>query len=53
MDHLGFILAAYLATFAVIAGLVGWTVVDGRALRRRLADLEARGVRRRSAGGNG
>ena len=51
MDHLGFILAAYLATFAVVAGLVGWTVVDGRALKRRLAELEARGVRRRSGGG--
>jgi heme exporter protein D len=53
MDHLGFILASYLTTFAVVAGLVGWTVMDGRALRRRLADLEARGVRRRSAGGGG
>ncbi len=53
MDHAGFIVAAYLATFAVIAGLTGWIVADGRALKQRLADLEARGVRRRSAGGNG
>ncbi len=51
MDHLGFILAAYLVTAAVVAGMIGWTVLDGRALRRRLADLEARGVRRRSVGG--
>jgi heme exporter protein D len=53
MDHLGFILASYLTTFAVVAALVGWTLIDGRMLRRRLAELEARGVRRRSAGGKG
>ena len=47
--HAGFIAAAYLATAAVLAGLVGWIVADGRILRRRLAALEARGIRRRSA----
>ena len=50
-SHGGFILAAYLVTAAVLAGLGGWIVIDGRALRRRLAELEARGIRRRSAGG--
>jgi heme exporter protein D len=49
--HTGFIAAAYLATVLVLAGLVAWTILDGRAQRRRLAELEARGVRRRSAGG--
>jgi heme exporter protein D len=47
--HTGFILAAYLATAIVLAAVVGWIVIDGRALRRKLAELEARGIRRRSA----
>jgi len=50
-SHVGFIVAAYLVAAVVLAGLVGWIVVDGRVLRRRLADLEARGVRRRSLAG--
>jgi heme exporter protein D len=49
--HSGFILAAYLVTAAVLAGLFAWIILDGRAQKRRLADLEARGIRRRSAGG--
>ena len=48
--HLGFVVASYLAVALVLAGLIGWVVLDGRAQRRRLAALEARGVRRRSAG---
>lgn len=47
--HAGFILAAYLLAAAVLVGMIAWIVVDGRAQRRRIADLEARGVRRRSA----
>lgn len=50
-DHGGYIVAAYLVVVGVLAGLVAWIVLDGRALKRRLADLEARGVRRRSARG--
>ncbi len=49
MTHAGFIAAAYLVSAGVLFGLVAWIVADGRAQRRRLADLEARGVRRRSA----
>jgi heme exporter protein D len=49
-DHAGFVIAAYAATAAVLAALVAWIVLDGRALRRRLAGLEARGLRRRSQG---
>jgi heme exporter protein D len=49
--HTGFILAAYLAAAAVLAAVTLWILVDGRSLRRRLADLEARGIRRRSAKG--
>lgn len=47
--HAAFIWASYGAMALVIAALVVWLVVDGRRLERRLADLEARGVRRRSA----
>jgi heme exporter protein D len=47
--HGGYILVSYGATVLVIAGLVGWVVADHAGLSRRLADLEARGVRRRSA----
>lgn len=47
--HAAFIWASYGAMAIVIAALVVWLVADGRRLERRLADLEARGVRRRSA----
>ena len=50
-NHAGFILAAYGLAILVIAVVFVWIVVDGRAQRRQLADLEARGVRRRSARG--
>lgn len=48
--HGGFIVAAYLLAAVVLVGLGLWIVFDGRAQKRRLAELEARGVRRRSAG---
>jgi heme exporter protein D len=51
--HAGFILAAYGATFLVVIGLTLWILLDGRAQRRRLAELEARGIRRRSAAKKG
>ena len=47
--HAGFIVAAYLLAAIVLVGMIAWIVIDGRAQRRRIADLEARGVRRRSA----
>lgn len=49
--HAVFIIASYGIVALVIAGLIAWIVVDGRMLARRLAELEARGVRRRSASG--
>jgi len=48
--HAGFILAAYLLTAVVLAGLIVWIVIDARTQKRRLAELEAQGIRRRSAG---
>lgn len=47
--HAVFIIASYAIVALVIAGLIAWIVVDGRTQARRLAELEARGVRRRSA----
>ena len=47
--HTGFIVAAYAMTAVVLVALVLWVVLDGRVQRRRLADLEARGVKRRSS----
>jgi heme exporter protein D len=47
--HAAFILLSYGAAIAVVAGLIAWVVADHRAQARALADLESRGVRRRSA----
>jgi heme exporter protein D len=46
--HAGFIIAAYAVAAAIIALMVGWVMIDHRAQRRALGDLEARGVTRRS-----
>ncbi len=46
--HADFILAAYAVAVVVIGGLIAWVVLDHRAQQRILADLEARGVTRRS-----
>jgi heme exporter protein D len=48
-NHMGFIVASYAAAVAVVGVLVAWVALDYRAQRRRLADLEMRGVMRRSA----
>jgi heme exporter protein D len=46
--HAPFIVLSYGIAVAVIAGLIGWVLMDYRAQLRALADLEARGVTRRS-----
>lgn len=46
--HFGFILASYLATASIVAGLILWALIDYRAQRRALARFEERGVSRRS-----
>ena len=46
-----FIVAAYAAAVVVVGGLIAWVLLDHRAQRRTLADLEARGVTRRSGAG--
>ena len=49
INHLPFIVASYAAACVVIGALIGWVVIDFRAQRRALADLETRGIARRSA----
>ncbi len=49
MNHVAFVSSAYGIAFFVLAGIALWLAVDHRARKRELADLEARGVRRRSA----
>ncbi|HLN09799.1 MAG TPA: heme exporter protein CcmD [Xanthobacteraceae bacterium] len=46
--HAAFIVAAYAISAAVVAALVVWVIADHRVQMRILADLESRGVRRRS-----
>jgi heme exporter protein D len=47
-SHAVFIWSSYGVTAVVLAGLIAWLVLDGRVQERRLADLAARGVKRRS-----
>jgi heme exporter protein D len=53
MDHPWFVASAYGVSAIVIAGLILWILLDGRARRRDIAALEASGVRRRSARSEG
>jgi heme exporter protein D len=48
-QHAAFIIAAYAVTFAAIAALAFFIVDDDRRQRRALVELEAQGIRRRSA----
>ena len=48
MTHLGYIVAAYLATAVVLLGMVAAVVLDLTRQKRRLAQLEAEGRSRRS-----
>ncbi len=48
-QHAAFIIAAYGVTFLAVAALAFVIVEDDRKQRRLLAELEARGIRRRSA----
>jgi len=48
MTHLGYIIAAYLAAAIVLLGMVAGVLLDLGAQKRKLARLEASGVRRRS-----
>jgi heme exporter protein D len=47
--HAAFIVAAYAVTFVAISALAFFIIEDDRKQRRLLAELEARGIKRRSA----
>ena len=47
--HIEFIVAAYAAGVVVIVALIGWVMLDYRLQRRILAELETKGISRRSA----
>lgn len=52
--HAPFIIASYATTVLVIGGLIARLVLDHRAQKRALAELESRGVgRARRAGRSG
>lgn len=46
--HAAFIWSAYVVTAVVLGALLAWLGWDAARHRRRLSELEARGVRRRS-----
>lgn len=48
MSHETFVFLSYAATALTLGGLLAIIVLDGRARRRELGELEAQGVRRRS-----
>jgi heme exporter protein D len=49
INHIGFIVASYVAAIAVVGGLTAWVMLDYRALRRKLLALDMKGLTRRSA----
>ena len=51
MTHTLFIVLSYLVTAMVITGLILRAVIDHRVQARALAELESRGVSRRSRRG--
>lgn len=48
-SHTAFVLASYLSAAIALTGLIAWIFIDQRDQRNALQELEARGVRRRSA----
>lgn len=52
MTHFGFVAAAYgLSAFGMLA-LAAWILLDQRGRRREIAELEAKGIKRRSEQGS-
>jgi heme exporter protein D len=49
MEHFTFIAASFGVSLLGLALLAAWLLIDNAAQKRALADLEARGVRRRSS----
>jgi heme exporter protein D len=51
--HAAFIITAYVAAIAIVAGLIAWIVLDRWHLSRILDDFEAQGISRRSTRADG
>lgn len=49
MTHLAYVIAAYAISALAIGGLALWILLDQQAQKKALSELEARGIRRRSA----
>lgn len=49
MSHAFYIYTSYGVTALITLCLIAWTILDGRARRREMAELEAAGIRRRSS----
>ncbi len=49
MSHAFYVNLSYIAAAVISLGLTVWTVLDGRAQQKALKELEAAGIRRRSA----
>jgi heme exporter protein D len=50
--HAAFIVTAYAAVIAIVAGLILWILLDRRHLTRMIDDFEAQGITRRSQRGD-
>jgi len=46
--YAAFIVGAYVVAIVIVTALVVWIVADGQRQKRTLADLESRGITRRS-----
>lgn len=51
MSHAFYVALSYGFAGLISLGLVAWTWLDGRQRQKELAELEAAGIRRRSASG--
>lgn len=49
MSHAFYIFTSYGVTALITFVVIAWTLLDGRARRREMAELEAAGIRRRSS----
>lgn len=52
MTHFGFVAASYGLSAIGMLGLAAWILLDQRARRREMAELESKGIKRRSDQGS-
>lgn len=53
MSHAFYIYTSYGVTALITLSVIAWTLWDGGARRREMAELEAAGIRRRSSASAG